>query len=153
MLTIDRRSMMRALSILSFTVCGLTELLSPFLSRSAPTALRSNYSSRIQIDVAPGQSRGVRDRGDAIQECCGPRLSNRELCEAPRDGATGCAVGRSYVGEWNRARAENATEYAEMVYRTARAMQLRWIWLKTGSDTMFLVVKSLRGTYRQPLGV
>ena len=44
-------------------------------------------------------------------------MSSRELCEAPRDGATGCVAGWWNVGAWNRARAENAAEYAEMVYR------------------------------------
>ena len=84
---------MRALSMQLFIVCGLTGLLSPFLSRSAPTTLHPNYSFRIKIDMALGQSRGVRDRGDARQQCCWPRLPSRELREAPRDGAMGCAAG------------------------------------------------------------
>ena len=73
--------------------------------------------------------------------------------EAPRDGAMGCAAGWWYVGDWNEARAKDTTGDAEIVYRTARAMRLRWNWWEMGSDMMFLVVKSLRGTYWQLLGV
>jgi hypothetical protein len=53
--------------------------LIPFLARSAPTALRCNYSFRIQIDMAWWRSRVVRDCGDAIQQCCWDRWSGREL--------------------------------------------------------------------------
>ena len=48
---------------------------------------------------------------------------------------------------------KDATGDAEIVYRTARAMRLRWNTWEKCSDRMFLVVKSLRGTYRQLLGV
>jgi hypothetical protein len=44
-------------------------------------------------------------------------------------------------------------KYAENVYRMARAMRLRRNGWKMGRERMFLVVKSLRGTYRQLLGV